>query len=77
MKNSWTKVKETSRTYFHNNGKVRIENPSAIFISPSRTHYISTNDDTTRTIVPWPFNAIELEVEKSSDWVYPEPRKDV
>ncbi len=70
MKDSWSEVKEVSRTYYLPNGnKVKINNPSAIFISKSRTHYVSNEDDTERLIVPWPFDYVDIVVENSNDWL--------
>jgi hypothetical protein len=75
MKDSWTEVKEISRSYTMPDGNVlKINNPSAVFISKSRTHYVSNEDDTARIIIPWPFNALTIEVEDSSDWLFPPPR---
>jgi hypothetical protein len=75
MKDSWSEVKEISRTYYLPNGnKVVINNPSAVFISKSRTHYVSNEDDTQRIIIPWPFDYIDIVVEDSADWLFPPPR---
>jgi hypothetical protein len=75
MKNSWTRINETERRYFMpNKDSIVINNPRAIYISESRTHYISNEDDTQRTIIPWPFTGILIKVNDSSEWVFPEPR---
>ena len=77
MKDQWTEINEIQRRYRMPDGsEVVIDNPDAIFISKSRTHYVSSDDDTERIIVPWPFHAIHSKVEDSSDWIYPPPRFD-
>jgi len=75
MKDQWTKINEIQRRYRMPDGsEVIIDNPSALFISKSRTHYLSNEDDTERCIVPWPFHSIHSEVAESEDWVFPPPR---
>lgn len=75
MKGNWTEINEIRRTYLMPNGEeVVIEEPRALFISSSRTHYLSNEDDKVRAIIPWPFYGIIIEVAESENWVYPPPR---
>jgi len=75
MNSQWTEIKELQRRYLKADGtEIVINNPAALFISKSGTHYLSNEDDTERAIVPWPFQSIHIEVEDSSDWKYPPPR---
>ncbi len=78
MKNNWTELNEVRRTYLQpDGGSIVIDEPRGLFISESRTHYLSNEDDTKRCIVPWPFSAITIEVEDSQDWSWPPPRLDI
>lgn len=75
MKDQWTEINELRRVYLMPDlTEVVIDNPRALFISKSRTHYVSNDNDTERIIVQWPFDAIHITVAESQNWTYPPPR---
>jgi hypothetical protein len=71
--NTWHKIRETRRTYFFPEGEFVVDYPEWLYISSNGTHYLTSDDDRARVIVPSGFVSIRIDVEESGDWIFPPP----
>lgn len=71
--NTWHKIKETRRTYYFPEGEFVVNNPEWLYISSNGTHYLTSDDDKSRVIVPTGFVSMRIDVPAAEDWVFPPP----